>query len=280
MCIKMIGRRFIGWWTPPRLALALLVLAILIGALGYLNEVGWRYLADSPRRIIAEFYANFTTELVSVAFTILVVDRLYQRREKEREKKRLILQMGSPDNAFAREAARALQSSGWLRDGSLKGAWLMGANLQGAFLWGANLQGAWLEDVKLQETNLAGANLQEAVLVAANLQQANLQGANLQEAVLVAVNLQEANLRGANLQEANLAGAKLQEAVLVAANLQGAYLVNANLQEAILWGANLQGANLGFADLQGAKYNNATTWSEGFTPPPEAINADAGGLLY
>jgi len=214
--VRRIGQRFIGWWTSLRLAgVALLVLAFLAGTLGYLNEHGGLYLRETPRRILAYLSANVSTELASIAITILVVDALYEHRETEREKRRLILQMGSPDNAFAREAVRALRSRGWLQDGSLKGTDLPLANLQGANLLGANLQGARFFVAKFQGAWLAGANLQGA----------------------------------------SLWGAHLQETILLDANLQGAILVRAN--------------------LRGAQYNNATTWPEGFTPPPEAVNVDA-----
>jgi hypothetical protein len=205
--VRRIGRRFIQWWTPLRIAgVVLLMLAFLVGTLGYLNERELLYLTETAKQILKYLSANVSTELASLAITMLVVDALYQHRETEREKRRLILQMGSPDNVFAREAARALQSSGWLTDGSLKGAWLVGANLQGTFLGFSNLQGADLR----------------------------------------------------------------------AANLQGAFLECANLQGADLGYTELQGAFLGDAKLQDAKYNNATTWPDGFTPPPEAVNMDAG----
>ncbi|MBC8248876.1 MAG: pentapeptide repeat-containing protein [Anaerolineales bacterium] len=290
MNVRRIGRRLIRWWTLLRLAgLALLALAFLIGALGYLNELGWLYLAETPRRIIAEFYANVSVELASIAITILVVDALYQRRETEREKKRLILQMGSPDNAFALEAVRALRMHGWLCDGSLRRTDLRKANLQEASLWGANLQEAGLGGANLQEAGLGGANLQGTYLWDANLQGANLLGADLQRADMREANLQGAYLWGANLQGAILWGANLREATLEGASLQRADLSGANLQRANLWDADLQEADLSDASLQGAflldadlqeadlreaKYNMATRWSEGFTPPPEAVKVD------
>jgi hypothetical protein len=213
--VRRIGRRFIRWWTPLRIAgAAALVLAFLIGIVGYLNERELLYPTETVKQLLKYLSANVSTELASVAITLLFVDCLYQRREEEREKRRLILQMGSPDNAFAVEAIRALRSHGWLEDGSLKRAYLMGANLQGA------------------------------------------------------------NLLDANLQGANLALAKLQGASLTFANLQGANLALTKLQGAYLGGARLQGADLQSAKLQGTKYDNATTWPAGFTPPPEAINVD------
>ena len=250
--IVRIISRFVRWLTLLRIAgTVLLVLAILVGIFGYLNERELLYLAETTRQILKYLSANVSTELASLAITILFVDALYECREREREKRRLILQMGSPDNAFAVEAVRALQSHGWLHDGSLKGANLGRANLQEAHLGRANLQEAVLLD----------ANLQKADLVLANFQGAFLFGACLQEALLWGANLKMANLEGANLQEADLMGAVFQRTILVGAKLQGANLMNTtNLQE---------------ANLTKAEYNNATRWPEGFTPPPGAVNVDA-----
>ena len=238
--VRRIGRRLIRWWTPLRLGFALLALAFLIGVLGYFNQRGRLYLPETLRQIVAAFDTNAVTELVSIAATILIVDRLYERRETEREKRRLILQMGSPDNVFAREAVRALRARGWLEDGSVKFAILSEANLHGA---------------DLTETNLCGA-----YLLRANLQSARLVRANLKGAFLV-----DANLQGAFLVDANL-----QDAFLARANLLGAPLWRANLR-----GADLQGADLAETILEDAEYDNTTVWPEGFTPPPEAVNVDA-----
>ena len=159
MIVRRIGRRFIRLWTPLRLGVALLALAFLIGVLGYFNQRGWFYLPEALRQIVVAFDNNATTELASIAITILVVDRLYKNRETEREKKRLILQMGSPDNAFAREAVRALRSHGWLFDGSISKANLERANLQGADLHEADLKDANLHLADLQGADLTRTNL-------------------------------------------------------------------------------------------------------------------------
>ena len=165
----------------------MLMLAFLVGTLGYFNERELLYLTETAKQILKYLSANVSTELASIAITMLFVDALYEHRETEREERRLILQMGSPDNAFAREAVRALRSHGWLLDGTLKGANLRGTNLQRAFLLGANLQGA----------DLSLANLQEASLIATNLQGTDLASASLQGAYLSSANLQGANLRWA-----------------------------------------------------------------------------------
>lgn len=159
--IRVARRRFVRWWTPLKLVgLLILAFALCLWIAGsfYPLFVGETNLL----RTLADIAINASAELTGIAITLLIVDELYQRRETDREKRRLILQMGSPDNAFAREAVRALQSHGWLRNGSVSKAHLKGANLQGANLWRANLQGACLEFANLQDAHLLGANLQGA----------------------------------------------------------------------------------------------------------------------
>ena len=241
-----IGRQFIRWWTPLRIAgAAVLVLAFLVGTLGYLNERELLYLTETAKQILKYLSANVSTELASIAITILFVDALYQHRETEREKKRLILQMGSHDNAFAVEAVRALRMHGWLENGSLKEAYLREADLQGAKLENADLQGS-----KLEMANLEGAKLEDV-----NLQEASLRGANLKGAILIRANLKGADLFFADLQEAFLGDVDLRLA---------------NLRVTIFRKAKLLRVN-----LRGTKYDDATIWPEGFTPPPEAVNEDA-----
>jgi uncharacterized protein YjbI with pentapeptide repeats len=191
---------------------------------------------------------NFGTEMAGAVVTYalfeLIIERREQRKVRETElelrKEGLIAQMGSRVADVAVAAAEELQRCGWLQDGTLQGADLVGANLRGANLLVANLE----------EANLVSANLQEAILMSANLRGANLRDANLQKAILVDAELQWANLRGAELQGANLQGEDFGWLILGGAELQGAI-------------------------LEEAQYNNATTWPEGFTPPPEAINVDA-----
>jgi uncharacterized protein YjbI with pentapeptide repeats len=169
---------------------------------------------------------------------------LASRRAVRMEKRRLVRQIGSPDNAVAVEAARMLRARGWGfgEDITLHKADLRGANLRGANLIGANLH----------EADLKEARLQLAFLVGAALQRADLRGANLQGA-----DLKEARLRGANLIGADLYAVRFLEA-----DLQGAFLVEAALQGADLRGANLGGANLEDASLHWAKLHTEAMGEE------------------
>ncbi len=52
--------------------------------------------------VIKEGYSNFGIELVSIALTVLVIDRLNQRRANRERLQELITQMRSKDNGFLR----------------------------------------------------------------------------------------------------------------------------------------------------------------------------------
>ena len=92
------------------------------------------------------------------------------------------------------------------------------------------------------------------------------------------------SLRRANLSGADLSWTTLGSADLSSANLSGADLSSANLGRAILRGADLTGANLSSTDLHeadlrrsnltGAKYNDNTSWPDGFDP------VAAGAILF
>jgi len=137
----------------------MLVLAICIAIYGYIDlHSNWL----TPLPLIADFYANVATELASIAITVLVIDGISERRAIQQEKQTLILQMSSPTNFIAKEAARVLRMQGWLMDGTLQEANLLRANLQKAFLPKADLRG-----VRFYKANLTDAYLQEANLIGA-----------------------------------------------------------------------------------------------------------------
>ena len=138
---------------------------IILGALGYF-EGPIPYVAH-----LTDFYLDLRAGLIGIGITVLIIYQMYRRRE---EKQWWILQMGSPDNAFAIEAVHQMRARQWLFDGSLLGAILRGADLHMANLYRANLTEADLVGANLSEANLSGANLRKAVLSKADLHAANL----------------------------------------------------------------------------------------------------------
>jgi hypothetical protein len=161
MKTKMITswQRLLSWWNLQRVAILLLTLALSIAVYGYIDlHSNWL----TPLSLVEDFYANVATELASIAITVLVIDGINERRAVQQEKQTLILQMSSPTNFIAKEAARILRMRGWLTDGTLHRANLLRANLQKAFLPKADLRGVYLHkanliDAYLQEANLTGA---------------------------------------------------------------------------------------------------------------------------
>lgn len=212
---KGVWRRFKHWYrtthwlTARKIAIVLAGLLVIVTVFGSTAEYGF---FNFPR-LFLDMWANWSAELASIVITVLVIDSLHHRRAVAQEKDDLILQMGSPDHAFALEAVRKLRSRGWGfgLDRSLQRKTFTSAHLLDARLEDVNLQHAWLFAAILENTLLIGANLQSAHFQRANLAGANLSRANLEQAVLIETDMQNAyfektDLRGANLQDANLKG--------------------------------------------------------------------------
>lgn len=161
--------------SPEIVGTLLLILAVYIGIRGFLflYEGGFSY-----QQLTSDFYANVSTELASIAITVLIIDVINQRRAKQQELADLKWQMGSKDNVLALEAVRKMRGKKWLIDGTLKGLDIRGANLSGAKLFRANLEGANLERVKLHGAFLKQANLHNAKVTIEQLTTVeNLEGA-------------------------------------------------------------------------------------------------------
>ncbi len=193
--------------TVERVAIGLLVLgaiALLVGLTNkYCTCTGLPNLGDAINGTISDFYANITVDSFSVAFAILVLNRLGEQRAERELKAQLIREMGHPtDNGVALRAVRELTARGWLYDGTLRGADLANANLEGAQLQKADLQHAILDFANLKGANLEETNLQYAKLERTNLRDAELYKAQLQHALLKFTALNDARLVQVNLQNA------------------------------------------------------------------------------
>jgi uncharacterized protein YjbI with pentapeptide repeats len=242
-------------------AQAMAVIGILCIALHWYPE-SW-----PASDLVAALYVNVATSLLSIALTVLLIDRLYEHRDAIQQKKRLVWEMGSSDQALAGRAVKELRDAGWLNDGSLQDADLVQANLEGVDLSGVQLQRAKLSRCNLKRTNLSGAaldeaNLDECVAEGANLKAASLTGASLRRAKLSAAVLDDADLTGdidflraqlvrTSLRNAKLSGARFEECDLTECDLSNADLAGATLQGTSTERASLEGANLERADLTG-----------------------------
>jgi len=163
----------------------LALVCIVLGIVGFIPGP-FPYFA-----VLTDFYIGMRSELVGIGLAVIIIANANDWMNRRAEKDRLILQMGSPDNAAAIEAVRQLRSRGWLFDGTLRRAHLVMAELSGANLFMAKLFKAELNGAELNGADLRGADLRGAYLV-----KAELNGAKLNRAYLFKANLFKAKLSG------------------------------------------------------------------------------------
>ena len=209
---------------------------------GFVAGVAVGPLLNLIQTVPGEISGNLIAELVGIGFTVLFIDRLYQRRERLRRqnetRERLIHEMGSPDNPTAVNAVRRLRTMGYLQNGTLRGMRMLYTNLEQANLFRADCR----------EMNMANGNLHKANMVEANL---------------CGTYLRNADLRNAKLMKADLTKAKLLHADCQGAVFAGAMLCNAELIEVDFRRANLHRADLKGAKLMGAKFDEFTILPDG-----------------
>ena len=218
------------------LGLALLILASGVALVGYLYE---NAMILDLGKLIKTLWSNVSTEMGSLAITILVIERMYHRNALQQKKREYLHQMSSPNNGIAVEGARLLAANGWGIEGdkTIEGAFMDFANLRGAKLHGLNLTACAFFKSDISQADLSHSNLMNARLVSANLADSSLVHATLIEA-----NLRASDLAGANLENADLSRACLVRANLSNASMAGATLSQANLSNTIMRNASLSGA--------------------------------------
>jgi len=193
-----------GAGPVQRVGILLVIMAGFTLLVGAVDEYGGLPLGQLIQHVFRDFYANLTTELGSIALTVLIIDsltrRYNQQTEEHREKARMLRQLGNRDKSIALQAVEELRLNKWLEDGTLEHIQITWGNLEGAHLPKADLRGAHLWLTNLQGARLYDANLQGAFMQAVNLQDAHLCGAML---------------AGANLTDSNLLNAKLDDETIL-----------------------------------------------------------------
>lgn len=204
------------------------------------------------------YSVNIYTEILSVFFTIFVLNLLQERRDERRRvddlKERLVREVRSQSPEVAKAAISELGENGWLEGdkGLLKGQNLTGVQLADAKLSGINFAGANLANANFHSAILERVTLEEANLEFADLRHANLSFANMQKVVMRDGKLEKSLLWSVNLAGSDLGVAQIVNAHLTFSNLSGVILYKANLNGTDLRAVNLCDANLQFADLRNA----------------------------
>lgn len=197
---RFLARRL----TVTSVGVAALVLGVLAALLDHRDAVSGFELDG----FLDGLYRGNGGTLLGIGFTVLILDRLYKRREDRERRAKLARALASPDRTAALTALETLRTEDWLADGALRGADLHDAQLARADLRGVNLRDA----------DLAGADLTGAQLAKADLSGADLSGADLTGADLAGARLGGARLRGADLTRVNLRRAVVDEDGLGAAH--------------------------------------------------------------
>lgn len=215
--------------TKEEASAALGILGLVIFLSGYI----YLYHHFDYKALVNDFYANVAVDLLSIAITVLVLDRLNQRRVENREqteKQHILTQIGSANNDFSLEAVKLADRNGWVTDGSLQNLDLSGANLEGAYLAHARLNNTNFQNSRLYRADLSNADLSEAILDNADLTRAILRTANLRGASFRNAVLNGTDLKGA-LYDSNTVwprdfDAKIAGAVTEHISTQDIHLLN------------------------------------------------------
>ena len=251
--IKERLNKFVLWWTAGKVGLLLLVFGLIGGVIGYQQQhpegFSWAIL-------ISDFYANVSSEMASIAITVLIIDGLNRRHEaeerqereaskeqhkQERYQEQLITELSSQINSEAKRAAERLRAQGWLEDGTLEALSIKNANLEDA-----DLKWASLERVQFYRANLKNANLFGANLSNAHLAGTNFQGALMGKTILDGTFLEGADFTGARKlgierlsKAARLKGAKMSDGN----RYNGCFRLKSDLRRAKKSGHNLNDIN-------------------------------------
>ena len=171
--------------------------------------------------VFLQSYKEFAWELISISFTILIIDRLYQQQDVRREKAQLLRQLRSKDIQLVKEASERIRAQGWLADGTLRGA---------------NLRNAALHEVNWPEAKMQNCNLESAILY-----KANLSGTDFENSKIGSTDLSFANLRGANVSDLQLQTAsKLAHAIMPdGSRYNGRFHLSGDSQDAQVAGFNV-----------------------------------------
>ena len=212
--------------------IGILVLAFLI-SLFHFYPKDWKF-----NSVINAFYANISTELISIAITILLINYLYEVKEKLALKTRLIRELGSEDKGFTARALKEIKEFGWLTDGSLESCDLSLANLSGLDLSNAKLKGAIISK----------ANLKGAILMNADLTNVDFSETDLANSILTGSTLSKTKFIEADLYAANFNNTRIQTCDFLKANLELTKLRDTEICDTLL-----EEANLSFADLEDSK---------------------------
>ena len=210
-------------WTftsTQTFSLLLIVIAIVTIVIGY-SVVHSSEAVGFIFNVFNDFYANVSSELISIVITVLVLDRLNERRQNAQELRRLTALMNSDENMITKIAVAELRARGWLENNSLKGS----------HFHEANLKKARLESVVMERCSFFRSNMEGAILSKSNFNQSHFTLTNLRRASMSDTNFQDSSLANADLAFSTIVGCNLRKTNLAGVNLKNAVLLDCQFDE-------------------------------------------------
>jgi len=98
--------------TSQNIAVTLFILACFVIIYGF----DYIYPIHTNKQFISDFYANGGAELVSIAITVILLDRLNDRKNAEERLEELKVRLRSPNPHIVIEAIQMLDAKSWLDD--------------------------------------------------------------------------------------------------------------------------------------------------------------------
>lgn len=175
---------------------------------------------------LSQLLIGLVPEAIGIGFTVFFLDRIYQKREIERLKSRLLREFRGRSNEIVKMATDWMREEGWLFDEQslVKGQHFYNANLEKNYMRSANFYLSWFHGCNLLNADFSLANMQETTFFKSDLTKAILIGANFSFADFDRSELENASLVGANLEGARLSQVNLKGADLRGCNLKNAFL--------------------------------------------------------
>lgn len=184
---------------------------LLVGALfisdGFESESG---------ETIHNLMLNFAFTLLGVALTVLVIDRLNEKRSKAERKDTLIRDLGVGDKSVSLRALNELANVFALTDGSLSKkdftkSEFFEIDLAGFVADNALFIGSKFIKCDLANSSLIEASLNDAFFEKCGMDQSNLEKASMIQSTFIACDLRNANITGADLRGAHFKDCRMSQ---------------------------------------------------------------------
>lgn len=216
--------------------------------LGFLMPL-FKYYKDNwfASKLVHELYSNFCAEFISLAITILIIDYLYDKKEKENNKKRLIRELGCEDIGLTSRALKEIKELGYINDGSLNNA-----DFSKATLNGLDFSNCKLNNLNFSNALLISSDFSNSELRNCDFSHCNLNGINFNRAKLVNVKFHKAELYGATFHNS-----KMQNSDLLRANLDNCEFIDAEIEVSKFEDTFLRCSNLFKAKFKACNFLNS-----------------------